>query len=95
MPLVRTFYLDLKRAELQTTATFEGVDFHALRATFATSLARADVPLVQAQRLMRHSDPRLTSIRCAAACSCGSPDSSRSSAARRWPSLRATASRSS
>ena len=30
------------------------------RVTFATLLARAGVPLVQAQHLMRHSDPKLT-----------------------------------
>ncbi len=61
IPLIRTFYLDLKRAGLQKSARFEGVDFHSLRATFATSLARAGVPLSQAQRLMRHSTPVLTS----------------------------------
>jgi integrase len=31
-----------------------------LRVSYATSLARAGVPLAQAQRLMRHSDPKLT-----------------------------------
>jgi len=36
-------------------------DFHALRTTFGTSLARARVPLALAQRLMRHSTPVLTS----------------------------------
>ena len=36
-------------------------DFHALRVTFGTNLARAGVGLALAQRLMRHSDPRLTS----------------------------------
>jgi integrase len=35
-------------------------DFHALRVTFATRLALAGVSLVQAQKLMRHSDPKLT-----------------------------------
>ena len=34
--------------------------FHDLRATTATLLARAGVPLVIAQRILRHSDPRLT-----------------------------------
>ncbi len=37
------------------------VDFHSLRVTFATNRARGRVPLQLAQRLMRHSDPRLTS----------------------------------
>lgn len=37
------------------------IDFHSLRVTFATNLARGRVPLQLAQRLMRHSDPRLTS----------------------------------
>lgn len=36
------------------------LDFHSLRATAATMLARAGVPLQQAQRLLRHSDPRIT-----------------------------------
>lgn len=35
-------------------------DFHSLRGQFATSLARAGVPLQQAQRLLRHSTPTLT-----------------------------------
>jgi len=58
--VILTFYKDLKRVGIQKTKKFEGIDFHALRATFATSLARADVPLTQTQRLMRHSDPKLT-----------------------------------
>ena len=37
------------------------VDFHALRTTFGTALARAGVALQVAQRLMRHSSPALTS----------------------------------
>lgn len=36
-------------------------DFHALRHSFGTSLARAGVPLAIAQKLMRHSTPELTS----------------------------------
>ena len=35
-------------------------DFHSLRATYATMLNAAGVPLATAQRLMRHSDPKLT-----------------------------------
>src|SRR5229473_4898953 len=34
--------------------------FHDLRGTTATLLARAGAPLVVAQRILRHSDPRLT-----------------------------------
>ena len=34
--------------------------FHDLRGTTATLLARAGVPLVVAQRILRHTDPRLT-----------------------------------
>lgn len=37
------------------------VDFHALRTTFGTTLARCGVTLQVAQRLMRHSSPSLTS----------------------------------
>jgi integrase len=36
------------------------VNFHALRTTYATWLARAGVPIQHAQRLLRHSDPRTT-----------------------------------
>ena len=35
-------------------------DFHALRHTYGTMLNQAGVPLATAQRLMRHSDPKLT-----------------------------------
>src|SRR2546427_6663136 len=34
--------------------------FHDLRGTTATLLTRAGVPLVVAQRMLRHADPRLT-----------------------------------
>jgi integrase len=37
-------------------------DFHALRGQFVTSLARAGVSLVVAQRLARHSNPTLTAM---------------------------------
>ena len=37
------------------------VDFHALRVTFVTNLARAGVSLAQAQELARHCSPQLTS----------------------------------
>ena len=36
------------------------LDFHSLRATYATLLARVGVNLQTAQALMRHSDPKLT-----------------------------------
>lgn len=35
-------------------------NFHALRTQYATWLARAGVPIQHAQKLLRHSDPRLT-----------------------------------
>lgn len=35
-------------------------DFHALRVQLAADLARSGVPLTVAQKLMRHSDPKLT-----------------------------------
>ena len=38
-------------------------DFHANRHTFISNLGRAGVPLAMAQKLARHSDPRLTSNR--------------------------------
>lgn len=36
------------------------VDFHALRVTFCTTLARSGASLAVAQRMMRHSNPALT-----------------------------------
>ena len=36
-------------------------DFHSLRAQFISDLSRSGVSLVEAQKLARHSDPRLTS----------------------------------
>ena len=64
-PETRTFYNDLVGAgvleSIAAHETADGVlDFHGLRVTFATSLARADVPLALAQKLMRHSTPVLT-----------------------------------
>lgn len=38
-------------------------DFHANRHTFISNLSRAGVPLAMAQKLARHSDPRLTANR--------------------------------
>jgi hypothetical protein len=35
-------------------------DFHALRSQFGTDLARSNVPLSTAQKLLRHTAPRLT-----------------------------------
>lgn len=51
---------DLKAAGIAYRTTDGVFDFHALRVQFATDLARAGVSLQAAQRLMRHSDPRLT-----------------------------------
>ena len=39
----------------------EKIDIHSLRHTFASRLARSGVGLVQAQKLLGHSDPKLTS----------------------------------
>lgn len=36
------------------------LDFHSLRATYATLLARAGVPMQIARRMIRHVDPKLT-----------------------------------
>ena len=66
VPRVSTLHRDLKRAGIDpgTPDPDDGqpdvIDLHALRSTFATLLARANVPLTLAQRLLRHSDPRLT-----------------------------------
>lgn len=51
---------DLVAAQIPFTTEEGIVDFHALRVTYCTDLARAGVPLAQAQKLMRHCDPKLT-----------------------------------
>jgi integrase len=51
---------DLTDAGIPVTKDGLVVDFHALRYTFVTSLALSGVPLAVAQKLARHSDPRLT-----------------------------------
>jgi len=53
---------DMKRAGIQN-ADNRGrtIDFHSLRTTFGSHLARAGVDLSTAQKLLRHSTPVLTS----------------------------------
>ncbi len=61
MPRPATFRRDLTRAKIPY---YDGegrqADFHSLRYTFCTLLARANVPIRTAMELMRHKDPRLT-----------------------------------
>ena len=59
--LLRTFNLDLAAAGIaKCDAQGRTVDVHSLRHTFATLLARNGVMPATAQKLMRHSDIRLT-----------------------------------
>ncbi len=59
--LIRRFHADCRRAGIpRTDDRGRVVDIHALRTTFGTGLAAAGVPLITAQKLMRHSDPKLT-----------------------------------
>ncbi len=51
---------DLKEAGVAVVTSEGRIDFHSLRYTFAKLLERAGVSLVTAQKLMRHSDPKLT-----------------------------------
>src|SRR5206468_688054 len=48
------------RMKLWPKAIPRRLRFHDLRGTTATLLARGGVPLVVAQRMLRHTDPRLT-----------------------------------
>lgn len=59
VPSVPTLRRDLTRAGIEAGHAMR-LDFHGLRVTFITNLARAGVPLAQAQKLARHSDPALT-----------------------------------
>lgn len=54
------FLRDLERAKIQRETEEGRVDFHGLRRTYSTRLARAGVPMAVHQRLMRHTDPRVT-----------------------------------
>ncbi|MCS7237823.1 MAG: site-specific integrase, partial [Thermoguttaceae bacterium] len=56
----RMLQIDLNAAGISPVTPAGRLDFHALRATYATALARAGVNLQTAQALLRHSDPKLT-----------------------------------
>jgi len=59
--LMRTFRRVLQRARIvRVDAHGQTLDVHALRATCATRLARSGAPLVATQRILGHSDPKLT-----------------------------------
>ena len=60
IPGTPTLRTDLKAAKIPYETEDGFADLHSLRVTYATMLARAGVSLVQAQTLMRHSDPKLT-----------------------------------
>jgi integrase len=51
---------DLKRAGIEYKTAAGVFDFHSWRSQYISDLARAGVPLQVAQKLARHSDPRLT-----------------------------------
>jgi len=57
--------VDRERSDFLTYRDEAGLyaDLHSLRHSFVSGLARGGVSLVQAQKLARHSDPRLTSTR--------------------------------
>ena len=61
IPRIERFRRDLKKAGIPARdALGHSTDFHSLRKTFGTNLARAGVPSRVAMALMRHSDRRLT-----------------------------------
>lgn len=61
VPRTPTLYRDLEAAGVLRESPEGRIDFHSLRVTFATLLGQSGVPLVMAQKLMRHSTPVLTS----------------------------------
>jgi Phage integrase family len=62
MPTMVRFKADLKAAGIEfINATGHRADFHSLRHTLATNLARAGTAPRVAMEIMRHSDMRLTS----------------------------------
>lgn len=61
VPQIQTFYRDLKSAGISAVDSLgRRADFHALRHTLATNLARSGVGIRTAMEVMRHSDIRLT-----------------------------------
>ncbi len=61
IPRMNRFRADLAAASIPyIDDKAEYADFHSLRKTFGTELAKAGVPLRVAMELMRHSDPNLT-----------------------------------
>jgi integrase len=61
MPTIESFKDDLAQAGIQfRNAENKQADFHSLRYTFCTLLAKAGVPVRTAMELMRHRDPKLT-----------------------------------
>ncbi len=60
LPRMDTFYAHLGRAGIAADTEAGRVDFHALRTTFGTNLARSGATPAEAQRMLGHSDPRLT-----------------------------------
>jgi integrase len=61
MPTMKRFKADLKAAGIEfVNATGHRADFHSLRHTLATNLARAGTAPRVAMEIMRHSDMRLT-----------------------------------
>jgi integrase len=60
-PRIERFCRDLKKAGVSyKDGSGQFADFHSLRKTFCTNLAKAGVPSRVAMTLMRHSDRRLT-----------------------------------
>ena len=60
IPPMDEFREDLMQAGIAYETAEGVVDFHALRVTYATSLERAGASLARAQKLLWHSDPKLT-----------------------------------
>ena len=58
IPTLQTFHRDMRRANLPIEdAEGKRADFHSLRYSFCTFLAKAGVPIRTAMELMRHRVP--------------------------------------
>lgn len=62
IPRPRKLQKDLEALGIEYKNELGFLDFHALRHTYGTYLSSNGMPLVFAQRMMRHSDPRLTAV---------------------------------
>jgi integrase len=61
IPQAETLRADCEKCAIESDWTRARIDFHSLRVSFVTGLDEVGANIQKAQKLARHSDPRLTS----------------------------------